>query len=276
MAYSALLVEITNGVATITLNRPEKLNAYNAAMGAELSLAFATLDGDDQVRVIVVTGAGRAFCAGADLSTAGGDTFNYDKRRERGELREAPAIRPWNMKKPIIAAINGPAVGVGITLPMQWDIRVAAESARIGFVFVRRGVIPEALSLWTLPRQIGLARANELLMTGKIISAHEALEFGIVSHVWPDGEFRARVREMAEDIALNTAPVSVAITKRLTWGLLAEDEMEKAQSVDSRAFQWTGKQPDSHEGVSAFLEKRKPAWKMKPSKDFPDFLPQIK
>jgi enoyl-CoA hydratase/carnithine racemase len=159
---------------------------------------------------------------------------------------------------------------------MQWDIRVAAESARIGFVFVRRGVIPEALSLWTLPRQIGLARANELLMTGKIISAHEALEFGIVSHVWPDGEFRARVREMAEDIALNTAPVSVAITKRLTWGLLGEDEMEKAQSVDSRAFQWTGKQPDSHEGVSAFLEKRKPAWKMKPSKDFPDFLPQIK
>jgi len=254
MAYSALMVDTTNGVATITLNRPEKLNAYNAAMGAELSQAFATLDGDDQVRVIVVTGAGRAFCAGADLSTAGGDTFNYDKRRERGELREAPAIRPWNMKKPIIAAINGPAVGVGITLPMQWDIRVAAESARIGFVFVRRGVIPEALSLWTLPRQIGLARANELLMTGKIISP----------------------REMAEDIALNTAPVSVAITKRLTWGLLGEDEMEKAQSVDSRAFQWTGKQPDSHEGVSAFLEKRKPAWKMKPSKDFPDFLPQIK
>jgi enoyl-CoA hydratase/carnithine racemase len=276
MAYSALLVDVTDGVATITLNRPEKLNAYNAAMGAELAQAFAALDGDDQVRVIVVTGAGRAFCAGADLSSAGGDTFNYDKRRERGELREAPAIRPWNMKKPIIAAINGPAVGVGITLPMQWDMRVAAESARIGFVFVRRGVIPEALSLWTLPRQIGLAKANELLMTGKIITAKEALEFGIVSHVWPDGEFMAKVREMAEDIALNTAPVSVAITKRLTWGLLAEDEMEKAQSIDSRAFQWIGKQPDSHEGVTAFLEKRKPAWGMKPSKDFPDFLPQIK
>ena len=276
MDYSAILLGIENGVATITLNRPEKLNAYNAAMGAELHRAFAALDDDDSVRVIVVTGAGRAFCAGADLAGAGGDTFNYDKRRERGEIREAPAIRPWNMKKPIIAAINGPAVGVGITLPMQWDIRVAAESARIGFVFVRRGVIPEALSLWTVPRQIGVARANELLMTGKIINAREALEFGIVSHVWPDAEFMARVREMALDIAQNTAPVSVAITKRLIWGLLAEDEMEKAQAIDARAFQWTGKQADSHEGVTAFLEKRKPAWKLKPSKDFPDFIPEIK
>jgi len=276
MAYSAILVDVANGVAIITLNRPEKLNAYNAAMGAELHQAFAALDNDDSVRVIVVTGAGRAFCAGADLSGAGGDTFNYDKRRERGEIREAPAIRPWNMKKPIIAAINGPAVGVGITLPMQWDIRVAAESARIGFVFVRRGVIPEALSLWTVPRQIGVARANELLMTGKIINAREALEFGIVSHVWPDAEFMTRVREMALDIAQNTAPVSVAITKRLIWGLLGEDEMEKAQAIDARAFQWTGKQADSREGVTAFLEKRKPAWKLKPSKDFPDFIPEIK
>ena len=276
MAYSAILVDVANGVATITLNRPEKLNAYNAAMGAELHQAFAALDNDDSVRVIVVTGAGRAFCAGADLSGAGGDTFDYDKRRERGEIREAPAIRPWNMKKPIIAAINGPAVGVGITLPMQWDIRVAAESARIGFVFVRRGVIPEALSLWTVPRQIGVARANELLMTGKIINAREALEFGIVSHVWPDAEFMIKVREMALDIAQNTAPVSVAITKRLIWGLLGEDEMEKAQAIDARAFQWTGKQADSREGVTAFLEKRKPAWKLKPSKDFPDFIPEIK
>ena len=276
MAYSAILVDVANGVAIITLNRPEKLNAYNAAMGAELHQAFAALDNDDSVRVIVVTGAGRAFCAGADLSGAGGDTFDYDKRRERGEIREAPAIRPWNMKKPIIAAINGPAVGVGITLPMQWDIRVAAESARIGFVFVRRGVIPEALSLWTVPRQIGVARANELLMTGKIINAREALEFGIVSHVWPDAEFMTRVREMALDIAQNTAPVSVAITKRLIWGLLGEDEMEKAQAIDARAFQWTGKQADSREGVTAFLEKRKPAWKLKPSKDFPDFIPEIK
>jgi enoyl-CoA hydratase/carnithine racemase len=276
MAYTAILVDIKQGVATITLNRPEKLNAFNAAMGAELYQAFAELDGDDNVRVIVVTGAGRAFSAGADLSGGGGDTFNADKRAERGETPRRPAVRPWNMKKPIIAAINGPAVGMGITLPMQWDIRVAAESARIGFVFVRRGIIPEALSLWTVARQIGLAKTNELLLTGKIINAKEALEFGIVSHVWPDAEFMDKVREMALDIAENTAPVSVAMTKRLTWGLLAEDSIEKAQAVDSNAFWWVGKQPDSHEGVSAFLQKRKPAWKMKPSKDFPDFLPPIK
>ncbi|HVA80261.1 MAG TPA: enoyl-CoA hydratase-related protein [Candidatus Binataceae bacterium] len=276
MAYTAILVDLNHGVATITLNRPEKLNAYNQTMGAELSEAFAELDADDAVRVIVVTGAGRAFCAGADLSSAGGDTFNYDKRAERGEQPRRPALRPWNMKKPIIGAINGPAVGVGITLPMQWDIRVAAESARIGFVFVRRGIIPEALSLWTVARQIGLAKTNELLLTGKIINAREALEFGIVSHVWPDAEFMSKVREMALDIAENTAPISVAMTKRLTWGLLGEDSLEAAQAIDSKAFQWVGKQPDSHEGVSAFLQKRKPAWKMKPSKDFPDFLPETK
>jgi enoyl-CoA hydratase/carnithine racemase len=159
---------------------------------------------------------------------------------------------------------------------MQWDIRVAAESARIGFVFVRRGVIPEALSLWTMPRMIGLAKANELLMTGRIITAREALEFGIVSHVWPDAEFMTKVREMALDIAQNTAPVSVAITKRLIYGLLAEPEAEKAQAIDTKAFVWTGKQPDAYEGVSAFMEKRKPAWKMKASKDVPAFIPPIK
>jgi enoyl-CoA hydratase/carnithine racemase len=275
MAYEQILLDLSDGVATITLNRPEKLNAYTAQMGEEVHEAFRELDDNDDARVIVVTGAGRAFCAGADLSAAGGDTFNSDKRPERNE-RRPHAIRPWNMKKPIIAAINGAAVGVGITLPMQWDIRVAAESARMGFVFVRRGVIPEALSLWILPRVIGVAKANELLMTGKIINAREALEFGIVSHVWPDAEFKARVRELALDIAQNTAPVSVAMTKRLIYGLLAEDSVAGAQAIESKAFPWVGRQPDSNEGVSAFLQKRKPAWKMKPSKDFPDFLPPIK
>jgi len=266
-----LLKDIKDGVATLTLNRPEKLNAFTDTMGEELHTAFAELDDNDDVRVVVVTGAGRAFCAGSDLSD-GGHTFDYDKRK-------APArctVRPWNMKKPIIAAINGPAVGVGITLPMQWDIRVAAESARIGFVFVRRGITPEALSLWTLPRMIGVARANELLLTGRILSAREALEFGVVSHVWPDKDFMTKVREMALDIAEHTAPVSVAMTKRLIYGLLAEPEIEKAEFLDSRSFAWVGKQPDAYEGVSAFLEKRKPAWKMKPSQDMPDFLPPIK
>ena len=274
MAYEQILVDIKNGVATITLNRPEKLNAYTAQMGAELHGAFAELDENDDARVIVVTGAGRAFCAGADLSARGGATF--DRRDQPNAAVEPHAIRPWNMKKPIIGAINGPAVGVGITLPMQWDIRVAAESARIGFVFVRRGVIPEALSTWLMPRLIGVAKANELLMTGRIITAKEALDFGIVSHVWPDAEFKQKVWELASDIAANTAPVSVAITKRLIYGLLAEPSFEKGNAVDHKAFNWVGAEADSREGVSSFLEKRKPAWKMKPSKDFPNFLPEVK
>ncbi|HXN84504.1 MAG TPA: enoyl-CoA hydratase-related protein [Candidatus Binataceae bacterium] len=281
MAYEQILVDIKSGVATITLNRPEKLNAYTAQMGAEIHWAFAELDENDDARVVVVTGAGRAFCAGADLSARGGGTF--DRRDQpnaanaaNAAAREPRTIRPWNMKKPIIAAINGPAVGVGITLPMQWDIRVAAESARIGFVFVRRGVLPEALSTWLLPRLIGVAKTNELLMSGRIINAKEALEFGIVSHVWPDADFRQKVSELASDIADNTAPVSVAMTKRLIYGLLGELSPEKAQAIDHKAFTWAGQQADSREGVSSFLEKRRPAWKMTASKDFPDFLPPVK
>ena len=276
MAYEQIQVDIKEGVATITLNRPEKLNAYTAQMGTEIHQAFAELDANDEVRVIVVTGAGRAFCAGADLSARGGATFDRSANNPDPNPRAEAQIRPWNMKKPIIAAINGPAVGVGITLPMQWDIRVAAESARIGFVFVRRGVIPEALSTWLLPRLIGVAKANELLMTGRIITAKEALDFGIVSHVWPDAEFKQKVRELASDIAANTAPVSVAITKRLIYGLLGEPSFEKGQAVDHKAFNWAGSQADSREGVTSFIEKRKPAWKMKPSKDFPNFLPEVK
>ena len=244
-------------------------------MAADLYASFAELDENDDARVIVVTGAGRAFCAGADLWRAAA-TPSTPTRAPSSAIAPAPAIRPWNMKKPIIAAINGPAVGVGITLPMQWDIRVAAESARIGFVFVRRGVIPEALSLWTVPRMIGVAKANELLMTGRIITANEALEFGIVSHVWPDAEFMPKVREMASDIADNTAPVSVAITKRLIYGLLAEPEAEKAQKEDTRRSSGPASSLIAYEGVSAFVEKRKPKWKMKPSKDLPEFIPTIK
>jgi enoyl-CoA hydratase/carnithine racemase len=276
MAYEQIQVDLKEGVATLTLNRPEKLNAYTAQMGTEIHRAFAELDANDDARVIVVTGAGRAFCAGADLSARGGATFDRSANNPDPNPRAEAQIRPWNMKKPIIAAINGPAVGVGITLPMQWDIRVAAESARIGFVFVRRGVIPEALSTWLVPRLIGVAKANELLMTGRIISAKEALDFGIVSHVWPDAEFKQKVWELASDIAANTAPVSVAITKRLIYGLLGEPSFEKGQAADHKAFNWVGSQPDSREGVTSFIEKRKPAWKMKPSKDFPNFLPEVK
>ena len=278
MAYTEILLEIEDGVAVVTLNRPERLNAYTPTMGRELGDAFAACDADDAVRAVVVTGAGRAFCAGADLARGGG-TFDRDARAEYETPPDRPwekprrPVAPWDVRKPIIAAINGPAVGVGATLPMQWDIRLAAESARIGFVFVRRGVVPEALSTWTVPRLVGMARAAELLLTGRIVSAREALEFGIVSRVVPDAELLPVARALAAEIARDTAPVSVAITKWLLWGMQRETDLARADELDARAFWWTGTQPDAREGVKSFLEKRAPRWSMRPSTDMPDFLP---
>jgi len=278
MSYAEILLEIADGVAVVTLNRPERMNAYTPTMGRELADAFAACDADDAVRAIVVTGAGRAFCAGADLAR-GGASFD---REAAAEYQETPpdrpwakprrAIAPWDVRKPIIAAINGAAVGVGATLPMQWDIRLAAESARIGFVFVRRGVVPEALSTWTVARLVGMARAAEVLLTGRILDAREALAFGLVSRVVPDAELLPTARALAAEIARDTAPVSVAITKWLLWHMQSETDLTAADDVDARAFWWTGTQPDAREGVRAFLEKRAPRWSMRPSADMPEFL----
>lgn len=275
MPYEHILCDVSDQIATITLNRPERLNAYTPVMAQELATAFQRYDDDDAVRAIIVTGAGRGFCAGADLS-GGGDAFADSGRAERQQqvrAERATTVRPWEMKKPIIAAINGAAVGVGITMTLQWDIRLAAESAKIAFAFVRRGVIPEASSTWILPRLIGVSRAAELLYSGRTISAREALEFGVVSRVVPDAELQPIARSLAEDIARNAAPVSVAITKRLIWHNLSETDMERAEAIEGRLFGWTGGQPDAREGVTAFLEKRAPRWKMKPSRDLPQFLP---
>ncbi|MBI1816566.1 MAG: enoyl-CoA hydratase/isomerase family protein [Deltaproteobacteria bacterium] len=277
MAYEQILCEESDGIATITLNRPERLNAFTSVMGRELHEAFRDYDADDRVRVIIVTGAGRGFCAGADLA-GGGGSFGRDSRTTFEQQVESGrrAIRPWAVKKPIIGAINGAAVGVGITLAMQWDIRIAAESAKIAFAFVRRGVVPEALSTWILPRLIGVSRAAEVLLSGRTLTAREALDFGLLSRVVPDAELLPTARTIAEDIARNAAPVSVAITKRLIWSNLAEPDMQRAEAVEGRAFWWSGTQPDSFEGVRSFLEKRAPQWKMKPSSDMPDFLPKPK
>jgi len=279
MAFSEVLLEIERGVAVVTLNRPERLNAYTPTMGRELAEAFAACDADDAVRAIVVTGAGRAFCAGADLARGGG-SFDRDAADEyRATQPDRPwekprrAIAPWDVRKPIIAAINGPAVGVGATLPLQWDIRLAGESARIGFVFVRRGVVPEALSTWILPRIVGMARAAELLLTGRIIDAREALAFGVVSRVVPDAELLPTARALGEEIAREAAPVSVAIAKWMLWGMETETDIARADDLDARAFWWSGTQPDAREGVRAFLEKRPARWSMRPSADMPDFLP---
>src|SRR5206468_7153242 len=214
---------------------------------------------------------GRGFCAGADLAR-GGAAFDRtaEAEYERGggpadqPWRKPPrAVAAWDVRKPIIAAINGAAVGVGATLPMQWDIRIAAESARIGFVFVRRGVVPEALSTWTLPRLVGMARAAELLLTGRILAAREALEWGLVSRVVPDAELLATARALASEIARDTAPVSVAITKCMLWHMQAELDLVRADDLDARALCWTGTHPDAREAARAVLDTRAPRWPMR-------------
>ncbi len=253
-----IVVESDGPVATLTLNRPERLNAYTVAMGIEIYSAIAELDRREDVRAIIVTGSGRAFCAGADLEP-GGDTFARERAWQAAAELEAK-VRPWNLSTPIIAAINGAAVGIGATLPLQWDIRIASERAKIGFVFTRRGILPEANSTWILPRLVGLAKAMDLLLTGRILTAAEALEHGIVSRVVPADELMATATNIARDIAENTAPASVAITKRLLWRQLSETSPVRAKALEDALFDWIGKQPDAAEGVLSFLEKREPRW----------------
>jgi enoyl-CoA hydratase/carnithine racemase len=259
-AYETILLERRAGVAVVTLHRPERRNAYTARMGAELNEAFAELEADDAVRAIVVTGAGRDFCVGADLER-GGDTFKRENLEDRGAPAR-PAIRPWEMATPIIAAINGSAVGVGLTLPMQWDIRVAAADAKLGFVFTRRGVIPEASSTWIVPRLVGVARAMDLLLTGRLFTGEEAAAMGLVGRAVERERVLPVALEIAGDIAANTAPVSVALTKRLVYEGLAEPDRNAAAAREGRAFWWSGRQADAAEGIRAFLEKRPPEWKL--------------
>jgi enoyl-CoA hydratase/carnithine racemase len=273
MGHETIVVAIEDAVATITLNRPERLNAYTAQMGVEIFTAIHDLDRDDRVRAIVITGAGRAFCAGADLA-AGGATFAGERTWNDANAIERK-VRPWNLCTPVIVAFNGPAVGVGATLPLQWDIRIASDRAKIGFVFTRRGIIPEANSTWYLPRLVGFARAAELLMTGRVLTAAEALEYGVVSRVVPHDDLPRVAREMARDIAENTAPVSVAITKRLLWRQMLSDEPWNAKRFEDELFHWIGKQPDAAEGVTAFLEKRAPRWSMSKTADVPASLGEI-
>ncbi len=265
-----ITVAVEERVATITLNRPERLNAYTVKMGAELLQTLARLDDSDETRAIVVTGAGRAFCAGMDLQ-GGGDTFSDDGAFDETRRLEQ-RVQPWNFNTPIIAAINGPAVGIGATLPLQWDIRMAAQSAKIGFVFTRRGILSEAGSTWILPRLIGMSKAMDLLLTGRIVKADEALELGLVSRVLPDTELLEAARATALDIARFTAPVSVAITKRLLWRQLMTDDPVVAKAREDALFTWTGKQVDAAEGVHSFLEKRTPEWKLSAARDMPTDL----
>jgi enoyl-CoA hydratase/carnithine racemase len=270
--YETVLVDVDRGVALLTLNRPDQLNAFNRQMTAELLDALATFDADDAVRAIVVTGAGRAFCAGAELGAGviatgdgpedggtpgdGGEQEGDAATRRDGAL----AVRPWEMGTPIIAAINGAAVGMGLTYPLMWDIRIAAEDAKLGLVFTRRGLLPEGNSLWLLARLVGASRAVELLLTGRTFSGREAVDLGVVSRAVPAGEVVDTALELAADIAANTSPTAVALTKRLVYRYLEEDDRMAARAEELELFGWMARRADAREGMAAFREKRPPRW----------------
>jgi enoyl-CoA hydratase/carnithine racemase len=280
VSYETLLYEPDGPILVVTLNRPDKLNAYTGVMGAELEDAFRRADEDDDVRVIIVTGAGRGFCAGADIS-AGAGAFDT---RAPGSVAFGGADRPrgsgsgfvgaiFSCRKPSIAAINGPAVGVGATLTLPMDIRIAAEGARVGFVFARRGLVPEAGSAWFLPKLVGLPQALRWCLTGGLISAQEALAGGLVSEVVAPDELLPRAKAIATEIAQNTAPVSVALTRQMLWRFAGAPDPFGLLQVDGAMSLELGAGPDVREGVSAFLEKREPRFPGKVSSDLPSQYP---
>jgi enoyl-CoA hydratase/carnithine racemase len=268
-------VDKTDRIFTITLHRPDKLNAFTTRMRDELIAAFTAADADDEVRVVIVTGAGRAFCAGADLS-AGRSTFDFAKRADAEGGRDGGgrvSLAIYASKKPVIAAVNGPAVGVGVTMTLPMDIRIASTEARFGFVFARRGIVPEACSSWFLPKVVGLSQAAEWLYTGRVFGADEALKAGLVSRVVPPAELLPAARQLAREIAENTSAVSVALSRQMLWRMAGADHPMEAHKVDSRAIYAMGASADVAEGVSAFMEKRAPRFTMRASQDMPDFYP---
>jgi enoyl-CoA hydratase/carnithine racemase len=275
--FEQILYEVDDGVLTITLNRPERLNAFTPTMGRELIEALDRADADDDVRAVIVTGAGRAFCAGADLE-GGGSTFDWRSRQQGND--DVPrdgggqiSLRIFESLKPVIAAINGPAVGVGITMTLPMDVRIAAEGAKIGFVFTRRGIVPEACSSWFLPRIVGIPQAMEWAATGRVFLADEALRGGLVRSVHPADQVVGVARELAREIADNTAPVSVALARRLMWTMLGASHPMEAHRADSRAMFARGQSGDAAEGVTSFLEKRPAVFPDRVSHGLPDIFP---
>ena len=280
--FETLTCVIEDGLATLTLNRPEQLNTFTARMRDELIAAFDLTDADDAVRAVIVTGAGRAFCAGADLSSAG-DTFDYAKRQDaRREASRAGdvyrdgggqvTLRMFRSLKPVIGAINGAAVGIGATMQLPMDVRLASTQARFGFVFARRGITPEAASSWFLPRLVGLQTALEWCISGRVFGAQEALERGLVRAVHEPEDLLPAARSLAHEMTRHSAPVSVAMTRQLLWRMAGAEHPMAAHRLDSRAIQSRGQAQDVREGVGAFLEKREPQWPDRVSHDLPGFF----
>ena len=293
MPYDTLSYAVADRILTLTLNRPDKLNAFNGRMMAELISAFDAADADDAVRAIIVTGAGRAFCAGADLSE-GAKTFDYAAREDRPEKQGAPlgpdgeidwshesvrdsggrvALRIYECVKPVIAAVNGPAVGIGATMLLPMDIRLASDNARFGFVFSRRGIVPEACSSWFLPRLVGISRALEWTYSGRLFDAAEALAGGLVRQLYRPDELLGAARVLAREMVEHSAPVSVALTRQMMWRMLGADHPMEAHKIDSRAIYARGASADAKEGVTAFLEKRPARFANTVSQDMPGFFP---
>ncbi len=279
LSYEHILYEVAENILTVTLNRPEKLNAFTRTMRDEVIDAIDRADADDEVRAVIFTGAGRAYCAGADLS-AGAKTFDHAARDDRppegGSHRDGGglvSLRLYNCNKPLIAAVNGPAAGVGVTMTLPMDIRLASESARFGLVFSRRGVVPEACSSWFLPRVVGISQALEWVYSGRVFPAAEALKGGLVSEVLPASELLPRARAIAREIVENTSQVSVALCRHMLWRMLGADHPMEAHKIDSKGIHAMGALPDAYEGVARFLEKRPPEFPMRVSKDMPDYFP---
>ena len=279
--FTQIKLERADGIATITLHRPEKMNAFTRVMMAELIEAIDTTDADDSVRAVIVTGHGdRAFCAGADLTPEGGghvfsdpnpvDDLSDERVRDGGGRL---VLRLFNSKKPLIGACNGVAVGVGATMQLPFDIRLASDTARFGFVFARRGITPEAASSWFLPRLVGMQTALEWCMTGRIFDAAEAKDRGLVRSVHAPGDLMAAARELAREIAANTSAVSVAMTRAMLWRLSSEPHPMIAHRVDSRSIYRLSRSADAREGIASFLEKRPPAFPDAVGRDMPDFYP---
>ena len=291
MNFDTLLYDIEDNILTITLNRPDKLNAFNFQMQNDLIKAFDEADKDDNVKAIIVTGAGRGFCAGADLS-AGARTFDFESRDDRSDKQGAvlengeidwssPSIRDggglvtlriFDCLKPVISACNGPAVGVGVTMQLAMDIRLASEEARYGFVFARRGLVPEACSSWFLPKIVGISQALEWVYSGKVFPAEEALKGGLVRSIHKADDLLNDAKEIALEITKNCAPVSVALSRQMLWKMAGADHPMEAHKIDSRGIFARGRMQDAKEGVTSFLEKREANFSDR-IEDIPDYYP---
>lgn len=282
--FQAIKLEVADGVATITLNRPDRLNVYDATMRRELLAAFDRTDADDAVRAVIVTGAGKAFCAGADVS-GGAKTFDPQARGDsdadkvvvNGIIRDGAGqvtLRIFRSLKPVIGAINGVAAGAGASISCAFDMRLASETARYAFVFARRGVTPEAASSWFLPRLVGISTALEWCYSGRIVPAEEAHERGLVRSVHPPEDLLPAARALAGEIARQAAPVSVALTRRMMWQAMGQDHPMQAHRADTRAMRARAGTDDAREGVAAFLEKRDPDFPGKVSDGLPDIFPE--